>query len=203
MKKLLLSINIMLCFLLLLNPAMIAGEENQNILTMEELSIKVMPEFSYHPNDFKKEKPPLLIGYQGTMRNLTEQPQKGKIELPLPMEETNFRIGYVADYSSDLSKVYEIEYIIDQKKGTISWTTSEEIQPNDVYKFVVEFYTDSIMTAQSIKKAPLFFLLLRLVEQGYWLPVRLPILLKANAGRISWARPFLLAIKYSVLYSIN
>jgi hypothetical protein len=151
MKKLLLSINIMLCFLLLLNPAMIAGEENQNILTMEELSIKVMPEFSYHPNDFKKEKPPLLIGYQGTMRNLSEQPQKGQIELPLPMEETNFRIGYVADYSSDLSKVYEIEYIIDQKKGTISWTTSEEIQPNDVYKFVVEFYTDSIIVEKEKK----------------------------------------------------
>lgn len=144
MKKLLFNIDIFLCFLLLINPSITAGEENQNILKMEELSIKVMPEFAYHPNDVKKEHPPLLIGYQGTMRNLSEQPQKGQIELPLPIAEKNFRIGYVADYSSDLSKVYEIEYIIDHEKGTISWTTSEEIQPNDVYKFVVEYYTDSI-----------------------------------------------------------
>ena len=151
MKKLLLTINILLCFLLLVNPSITAGEENQNILTIEELSIKVMPEFAYHPNDVNKEHPPLLIGYQGTMRNLSEQPQKGQIELPLPMEDKNFRIGYVADYSSDLSKVFEIEYIIDQEKGTISWTTSEEIQPNGVYKFVVEFYTDTIMVDKERK----------------------------------------------------
>ncbi len=151
MKKLLLNINILLCFLLLLNPSNIAGEENQNVLTMEELSIKIMPEFAYHPNDDKKEHPPLLIGYQGTMRNLSEQPQKGQIKLPLPMEEKNFRIGYVADYSSDLSKVYEIEYIIDREKGTISWATSEEIQPNDVYKFVVEFYIDTIKVEKEKK----------------------------------------------------
>jgi hypothetical protein len=151
MKKLLLTINILLFFLLLVNPSITAGEENQNILTIEELSIKVMPEFAYHPNDVNKEHPPLLIGYQGTMRNLSEQPQKGQIELPLPMEDKNFRIGYVADYSSDLSKVFEIEYIIDKEKGTISWTTSEEIQPNDVYKFVVEFYTDTIMVDKEKK----------------------------------------------------
>ena len=118
---------------------------------MEELSIKIMPEFAYHPNDEKKEHPPLLIGYQGTMLNQSEQPQKGQIEIPLPMDDKNFRIGYVADYSSDLSKVYEIEYIIDQEKGTISWTTSEEIQPNEVYKFVVEYYTDKIKVEKEKK----------------------------------------------------
>lgn len=145
MKKFLINISIFVYFLLLSNPLVIfADEGSQNILTMEELSIKVMPEFTYHPNDKSKQQPPLLIGYQGTMRNQSEQPQKGQIEIPLPMEDKNFRIGYVADYSSDLSKVYEIEYIIDQEKGTISWTTSEEIQANDVYKFVIEFYTDTI-----------------------------------------------------------
>ncbi|MBY0146513.1 hypothetical protein [Neobacillus niacini] len=151
MKKSLLHINIFLCLLLLLNPSITAGEENQNILLMEELSIKVMPEFAYHPNDVKKEDPPLLIGYQGTMRNKSEQTQKGQIEIPLPVDDKNFRIGYVADYSSDLSKVYEIEYLLDQEKGTISWTTSEEIQPNDVYKFVIEFYIDTISVEKEKK----------------------------------------------------
>lgn len=141
MKKILLTV---FCFLLMINPSITDAEEKQNILSMDELTIKIMPEFAYHPNDAAKEHPPLLIGYQGTMLNHSDHPQKGQIEIPLPMEEKNFRIGYVADYSSDLSKVYEIEYIIDKEKGTISWTTSEEIQPNEVYKFVVEFYTDTL-----------------------------------------------------------
>ena len=145
------------CLLLLLNPAITTAEENENILNMQELSIKIMPEFTYHPNDANKEHPPLLIGYQGTMLNQSDQPQKGQIELPLPMGDKNFRIGYVADYSSDLSKVYEIEYIIDQEKGTISWTTSEEIQPNDVYKFVVEFYTDTIIVDKEKKSVAFQF----------------------------------------------
>jgi hypothetical protein len=152
MKKWLININFLLCFLLLLNPLLIvAAEENSNILRMEEFSIKVMPEFAYHPNDVKKEHPPLLIGYQGTMRNQSEQPQKGQIEIPVPIEDKNFRIGYVADYSSDLSEMYEIEYILDQEKGTISWTTSEDIQPNDSYKFVIEFYTDNIIVEKEKK----------------------------------------------------
>jgi hypothetical protein len=142
MKKQLFTIIILLS--LLINPSFSSAEEGKNPLSMEELSIKIMPEFAYHPNDVKKELPPLLIGYQGTMLNHSDQPQKGQIEIPLPMNDKNFRIGYVADYSNDLSKVYEIEYIIDQEKGTITWTTSEEIQPNEVYKFVVEFYTDTI-----------------------------------------------------------
>lgn len=157
MKKLLININFFLYLLLLINPLMIAAEENKNTLSMEELAIKIMPEFAYHPNDVKKEHPPLLIGYQGTMRNQSEQPQIGQIEIPLPIDAKNFRIGYVADYSSDLSKVYEIEYILDLEKRTISWKTSKEIKPNDVYKFVIEFYTDNIMVENDKKSLPYQF----------------------------------------------
>lgn len=123
----------------------------ENILTMEELSIQVMPEFAYHPNDQKKDHAPLLFGYQGSMVNNSEQPQRGQIEIPLPVKEKNFRIGYVADYSSDLKKVYEIEYTVDLERGTISWTTSEEIQPQERYKFVIEFYTDGLKVDGSKK----------------------------------------------------
>lgn len=152
LRKINFTIAIALGFLLLWKPLFpLAAEEELNVLTMEELSIKVMPEFTYHPNDDKKDHPPLLIGYQGTMRNQSEQPQKGQIEIPLPMGDKNFRIGYAADYSSDLTKVYEIEYIMDPNKGTISWTTSEEIKPNDVYKFVIEFFTDTISVEKKKK----------------------------------------------------
>ncbi len=122
----------------------ISYAENESILSMEELSIQIMPEYTYHPNDKKKDHPPLLIGYQGTMVNNSDEPQKGQIEIALPMNHKNFRIGYVADYSANLQKAYEIEYSIDREKGTISWTTSEEIKAKDRYKFVIEFYTDDI-----------------------------------------------------------
>lgn len=45
------------CLLLMIYPSITTAEENKNILTFEELSIKVMPEFAYHPNDEKKEHP--------------------------------------------------------------------------------------------------------------------------------------------------
>jgi hypothetical protein len=147
MKKYIVIVSIILA---LMSPK-ISYAEGETILSMEELTIQVMPEFAYHPNDKKRDHAPLLIGYHGSMVNNSEQPQKGQIEIPLPMEEKNFRIGYVADYSIDLAKSYDIEYAIDFDKGTISWTTSEEIGPNERYKFVIEFYTDSLKVEKEKK----------------------------------------------------
>jgi hypothetical protein len=130
--------------LLLVIPSVSQAEKIESPLKMEELSIKILPEFAYHPLDQEEKHAPLLIGYQGTLVNTLDHSIKGKIEIPLPMKEKNFRIGYVADYSSDLTQKHEIEYEVDQQKGTISWITSEEIKPQQRYKFIIEFYTDSL-----------------------------------------------------------
>jgi hypothetical protein len=121
-----------------------ASAENAAPLQMEELTIQVMPEFAYHPKDKKQSHPPLLVGYHGSLKNNTEKPQRGLVEIPLPMDAKNFKIGFVADYSRDLTEMNEIEYELNKQDGTISWTTSEEIQPQELYKFVIEYYTDSI-----------------------------------------------------------
>ncbi len=132
-------------FLLLLPlPQLANAGDTKNVLKMEELTVQVMPEYSYHPKDKKQKNPPLLIGYHGALINNAAEPQKGKVVIPLPMDDKNFRIGYVADYSRDLSEMNDIEYEIDKKKGTISWETSAEIQPQEIYKFVIEYYTDAI-----------------------------------------------------------
>jgi hypothetical protein len=125
-------------------PAIGAAENPQSPLQMEELTIQVMPEFAYHPEDKKQEHPPLLVGYHGALINTSDQPQKGQIEIPLPVDEKNFKLGFVADYSKDLSEMNEIEYELDLKAGTISWTTTDEIQPQELYRFVIEYYTESI-----------------------------------------------------------
>ncbi|WP_404329613.1 hypothetical protein [Mesobacillus maritimus] len=125
-------------------PAIVSAENTDNPLQMEELTIQVMPEFAHHPDDKKQDNPPLLIGYHGALINNSDQPQKGQIAIPLPVEEKNFKLGFIADYSKDLSEMNEIEYELDSETGTISWTTSEEIQPQELYRFVIEYYTDSI-----------------------------------------------------------
>jgi hypothetical protein len=136
-------LSILTCLLLLL-PNTPKAENTSTIFKMEELSIQVMPEYSFHPKDKKKDKPPVLVGLHGTLINNSEQPQKGQIEIPLPLKEKDFKVGYVADYNRDGSDMYEIEYDINKDKGTISWTTSEEVPPGELYKFVIEYYTNDM-----------------------------------------------------------
>lgn len=146
--KLIMSFILLFIFQL---PGLAEAEANPDVLNMEELTIQVMPEYSYHPKD-KKKNPPLLVGYHGALKNNAEQSQKGQVVVPLPMDEKNFRIGFAGDYSRDLTEMNEIEYELDQEKGTISWETSEEIQPGEIYKFVIEYYTDSISEKDGTKK---------------------------------------------------
>ena len=147
MKKI---IVILLSIMLLLPNFALANTETKKF-SMEELSIQIMPEYAYHPKEKNEEQPPLLIGYQGSLMNKTGIAQKGVIEIPLPMKSKNFRIGYVADYNRDQSQTYEIQYELDKKKQTISWTTTEEIQPGELYKFVIEFYSDEISVDKNTK----------------------------------------------------
>ncbi|MDF1506811.1 hypothetical protein PZE06_01305 [Robertmurraya sp. DFI.2.37] len=122
-----------------------SAEETKDSLKMEELTVQILPEYSYHPKDKEGKRPPLLVGYHGSLLNNTDKAQKGKIQIPLPTKEKNFKIGFVADYSADMRDMYEIEYELDEKEGFISWETSEEIQPQELYRFVIEYYTDSIV----------------------------------------------------------
>ncbi|MFE8698187.1 hypothetical protein ACFYKT_17840 [Cytobacillus sp. FJAT-53684] len=150
MKKLILSwIGILVLFLNL--PGYSHAEDQMPILKMEELKVQVMPEYANHPKEKEKKDPSLLIGYHGTLVNQTESPVKGQIEIPLPMNEGDFRIGFVADYNRDLTELNEIEYKMDQKNNTISWETSEDIQPNEPYKFVVEYYTNQLNVNKETK----------------------------------------------------
>jgi hypothetical protein len=128
------------------------AENQAAILKMEELNVQVMPEYANHPKDKEKSHPSLLIGYHGTLINPTDRPVKGEIEIPLPMDEDEFRIGFVADYNRDLTELNEIEYEMDKKNRTISWETSEDIQPNETYKFVIEYYTNQLIVNSETKK---------------------------------------------------
>lgn len=150
MKRLILSwIGIILMIFTI--PGHSKAETETPILKLEELNIQVMPEYANHPKEKGSELLPLLIGYHGTLMNTTDKPQKGQIAIPLPMNEDGFRIGFVAEYSRDLSELNEIEYEIDEKTNTILWETKEDIQPNEPYKFVIEYYTHQIKANNDTK----------------------------------------------------
>ncbi|KOP83823.1 hypothetical protein ACFFHH_11565 [Cytobacillus solani] len=151
MKKTILTWIGMMIFLVSL-PSYTGAENQASILKMEELKVQVMPEYANHPKDKEKSHPSLLIGYHGTLINPTDRPVKGEIEIPLPMDEDEFRIGFVADYNRDLTELNEIEYEMDKKNRTISWKTSEDIRPNEPYKFVVEYYTNQLIGNKETKK---------------------------------------------------
>ncbi|PLR79450.1 hypothetical protein CU633_00295 [Bacillus sp. V3-13] len=138
--------------LLLPVPDIAKAGQGGNVLTLEELTVQVMPEYTYHPDDKKKDGPVVLYGYHGTFMNKSDQPQKGRVEIPLPMAEKKFRIGFVADYNHDLTEMNEIEYELDMEKGTISWKTSEAIQPEELYKFVIEYYAAPLEATGDSKK---------------------------------------------------
>lgn len=137
-------------FLVVALPGVVFAEDNP--LQMEELTIQVLPEYSYHPETENNDYPPLLIGYHGALLNTTDEPLKGQVEIPLPTTEKGFKLGFVADYAADLSEMYEIEYVLDEEKGTISWETSREIEPQEMYKFVIEYYTESIQESEGKNK---------------------------------------------------
>lgn len=159
MQKIKLVLFLLIIGLFAVYPGMVNGEKVQKSppLQMDELTVQVLPEYSYHPKDKKKNQSPLLVGYHGTLRNNTDVPQKGQIEIPLPMKEKDFKIGFVGDYSNDLTEMYEIEYEIDKNSGVISWETSEEIQPQGTYKFVIEYYTNSIEETKGKKSVSYHF----------------------------------------------
>lgn len=146
-----------ICFLICLSllPSVSLAENVNSPLSMDELSIKILPEFAFHPADKNRTHPPLLVGYQGTLINKLDHSVKGRIQIPLPIHEKNFRIGYVADYSSDLKKAYQIQYTLDKRKGVITWTTTEPIESQGRYKFIIEFYTDSLIVNKD--KRSLFY----------------------------------------------
>ncbi|MED0687510.1 hypothetical protein [Anoxybacillus ayderensis] len=113
----------------------------ENVFVLENALIQVMPEYANHPND-RSNKPSMLVGMHLSFRNVSEQKQKGAIVIPLPTKEKGFRIGYVAQYVNDEPE--EIDYVLDLEKGYISFEVNKEIQSNERYDVVIEYYTKNI-----------------------------------------------------------
>lgn len=108
-----------------------------------EMQIQVMPEFDY-PENWPKETPSLLIGQYGTFTNKSGQDFEENIEIKVPANENGFQAYLVAEFPEDNKPEVQRPFDVDKEKGTMSWKPSEAIKNGESYRFVVEYYTNSV-----------------------------------------------------------
>jgi hypothetical protein len=109
----------------------------------QDMQIQVMPEFDY-PADWPKDTPSLLVGQYGTFTNKSGQDYSGNIEIPVPAKDKNFKVNLVAEFPDVNKSEVQRPYELNQDKGTISWKPDKAIKSGDTYRYVIEYYTNSI-----------------------------------------------------------
>jgi len=109
----------------------------------DQMQIQIMPEFDY-PADWPQNTPSLLVGIYGTMTNKSGQDFDGKIEIPIPAKEKNFEVNLVAEFPDVNKSEVQRPYNVDKAKQTISWKPAKPIKNNETYRFVIEYYANSI-----------------------------------------------------------
>ncbi|MGG3560988.1 hypothetical protein ABES03_05150 [Neobacillus rhizosphaerae] len=110
----------------------------------KEMQIQVMPEFDY-PEGWSRDIPSLLVGQYGTITNNSGQDYDGKIEIPVPAMEKGFEAYLVAEFPEENKPEVQRPYDVDKEKGIISWKPAKAIKNNETYKFVIEYYTKSVV----------------------------------------------------------
>lgn len=109
----------------------------------KDMQIQVMPEFDY-PDNWPKNTPSLLVGLYGTITNKTGRDYDGKVELPVPSKEKNFQLYLVAEFPETNKPEVQRPYDVDNEKEVVSWKPAAPIKNNQTYRFVIEYYVNSI-----------------------------------------------------------
>lgn len=116
----------------------------------QDMQIQVMPEFDY-PADWPKDTPSLLVGQYGTFTNKSGQDYSGNIEIPVPEKDKNFKVNLVAEFPDVNKSEVQRPYDVNKDKGTISWKPDKAIKNGDTYRYVIEYYTNSINVSDQKK----------------------------------------------------
>lgn len=109
----------------------------------QDMQIQVMPEFDY-PTNWPKDTPSLLVGEYGTIMNKTGQDYDGNIEVPVPVNDKDFQANLVAEFPDPSKPEVQRPYTIDKQKGVVTFKPQKTIKNNETYKYVIEYYVNSI-----------------------------------------------------------
>ena len=105
-----------------------------NVLTLKQLSIQLLPEYE-NPQNWGKDQPSLLVSYVGEFVNDTNDEFADYIYLPVPAGSTMFICSMVCETEKGISY---LEYEIHDQY--VRWKPSKPIQAYETYPFVVEYY---------------------------------------------------------------
>lgn len=145
MKKLtrgiVLFMALMLIQLSIIPPNQAFADSSQISLT--ELSIKIMPEF-INPDEWDYNTPSLLVGYHGTIKNVSEEPFSGDIQISVPTDLPEFTIGYVAQYIEETDEHVNIESTVNSGEGFVTLTAPEVIESGETFQFILEYFAAPI-----------------------------------------------------------
>jgi hypothetical protein len=109
----------------------------------QDMQLQVMPEFDY-PADWPKDTPSVLVGQYGTFTNKSGQDYSGNIEIPVPAKDKNFEVNLVAEFPDVNKSEVQRPYEVNKDKGTITWKPGKAIKNGDTYRYVIEYYINSI-----------------------------------------------------------
>lgn len=109
-----------------------------NQLRADKLTIQLFPEFTAYPDSLIN-KPAILISYRGIMTNNMNKEYSGNIEVPVPTDATNFKLGLVTEINQNQEQK-NLNYVVDNDKGLIYITPSRPININEQFEYDLQYY---------------------------------------------------------------
>lgn len=118
------------------SPFKVQAEENG--LIYDSLSIFVMPQYTT-PEDWDIDKPAVFISLYGSLVNESDTPYSGEIRIPTFSSELSMHFSLAGRFD-DQGTVEVVEATVDEKTDEIVWELDHEVEPSELYNFVVEYY---------------------------------------------------------------
>ncbi|SDZ67198.1 hypothetical protein SAMN05421736_12922 [Evansella caseinilytica] len=107
-------------------------------LPYKELVIQIMPEYVFPP-EWSGDDPVVLVGRHGIFINDTEEQYDGSFTVDAPVDDPNMMLALVGKFDA-YGQVTELDYSVDEAARTITWTPDEPLEPEEEYRYVIEYY---------------------------------------------------------------
>ncbi|UTR16608.1 hypothetical protein MM221_08805 [Salipaludibacillus sp. LMS25] len=109
-------------------------------LTYEELVIKVLPQY-VNPEGWEDERPAVLVGQHGTLKNEGESSYNGEIRIPVSSDNQTFKVSMVGMFDEQ-GVVHDVEASVDKETQEVVWEIEEALDSNAHYQYVIEYFID-------------------------------------------------------------
>lgn len=141
-----LSLIVLLIFFSFQFPIITTAEETTKDISLTELVIQVMPEYTT-PDNWSEEGPAVLYGQHGLFVNETDEAYDGKLSVRIPLDDPTLNLALVGQVIEE--GTLDVEYTINEDTQTVEWTPNEPLEPGEEYRYAVEYYFAPFGTGKS------------------------------------------------------